>query len=178
MVFSLGVDIVVSLLHSTWGAVYPTNAHERRGKEVGLPAAVVEAIVAGRPAVLQDAREGVVYDVALALAGGRLIPQDLYDQAIKALGHEGITDLIVLLGYYTCVSLTMNFYAVPASGSGTPRHELSGGIRRPGAARSGCPGNWWLARQAGRSPASTCDFHGRWWPHCIMALTRGKRYGV
>jgi 4-carboxymuconolactone decarboxylase len=107
---------------SKWGSAYPTNSHERRGKEVGLPAAVVEAIVAGRPASLTDEREGVVYDVALALAGGRLIPQDLYDRAVKALGHDGVTDMIVLMGYYTCVSLTMNFYAVPASGGGTPRH--------------------------------------------------------
>jgi 4-carboxymuconolactone decarboxylase len=51
-----------------------------------------------------------------------LIPQDLYDRAVEALGHKGITDLIVLMGYYTCVSLTMNFYAVPVSGGGTPRH--------------------------------------------------------
>ena len=115
-------EITVLVICSTWGAAYPTNAHERRGKEVGLPAAVVEAIVAGRPPALTDEREGVVYDVALALAGGRLIPQDLYDRAVKALGHEGVTDMIVLIGYYTCVSLTMNFYAVPASGSGTPRH--------------------------------------------------------
>ena len=78
--------------------------------------------MAGRPAALTDEREGVVYDVARALANGRLIPQDLYDRAVKALGHDGVTDMIVLIGYYTCVSLTMNFYAVPASGGGTPRH--------------------------------------------------------
>jgi 4-carboxymuconolactone decarboxylase len=115
-------EIAVLVICSKGGAVYPTNAHERRGKEVGLPAAVVETIVAGRPAALTDERKGVVYDVALALASGRLIPQDLYDRAVKALGHDGVTDVIVLIGYYTCVSLTMNFYAVPASGSGTPRH--------------------------------------------------------
>ena len=74
------------------------------------------------PAALTDEREGVVYDVALALANGRLIPQDLHERAVKTLGHEGITDVIVLIGYYTCVSLTMNFYGVPASGGGTPRH--------------------------------------------------------
>ncbi len=115
-------EIAVLVICSQWSSVYPTNAHERRGKEVGLPAAVVDAIVAGRPAVLPDEREAVVYDVAQALAGGRLIPQDLYDRAVQALGHEGVTDMIVLIGYYTCVSLTMNFYAVPASGGGTPRH--------------------------------------------------------
>lgn len=115
-------EIAVLVICSTWGSVFPTNAHERIGKEVGLPAAVVEAIVAGRPAALTDERESAIYDVALALAGGRLIPQGLYDRAVKALGHEGVTDMIVLIGYYTCVSLTMNFYAVPASGGCTPRH--------------------------------------------------------
>ena len=34
-------------------------------------------------------------------------------------GHEGVTDVIVLMSYYICVALTMNFYAVPASGGGT-----------------------------------------------------------
>jgi hypothetical protein len=38
---------------------------------------VVDTIVAGRPAALTDEREGVVYDVALALANRRLLPQDL-----------------------------------------------------------------------------------------------------
>lgn len=115
-------EIAVLVICSKRGSAYPTNSHERRGKEVGLPAAVVEAIVAGRPATLTDKREAVVYDVALALANGCLIPQDLYDRAVEALRHEGVTDLIVLMGYYTCVSLTMNFYAVPVSGGGTPRY--------------------------------------------------------
>ena len=68
-----------------------------------------------------DAREQVVYEMALALAGGRLVSQSLYDRAVKTLGHESITDVIVLMGYYTAVSLTMNFYAVPAGSPGLPR---------------------------------------------------------
>jgi hypothetical protein len=43
----------------------------------------------------------VVYDVALAPANGRSIPRDLYDRALEALGDEGVTDLIVLMDYYT-----------------------------------------------------------------------------
>ena len=31
------------------------------------------------------------------------------------------TDIIVLMGYYTAVSLTMNFYAVPAGSPGLAR---------------------------------------------------------
>jgi 4-carboxymuconolactone decarboxylase len=115
-------EIAVLVICNRWGSVYPTNAHERRGKEVGLPADVVQAIVAGQSATLTDTRERAVYDVAQALAAARLMPQDLYDRTVEILGYEGVTDVIVLMGYYTCVSLTMNFYAVPASGSGTTRH--------------------------------------------------------
>jgi 4-carboxymuconolactone decarboxylase len=46
------------------------------------PAAAVEAIIAGLPTSFPDAREQVVYEAAMALAGGRLIPQGLYDRAV------------------------------------------------------------------------------------------------
>jgi len=37
------------------------------------------------------------------------------------LGHESISDIILLMGYHTAVSLTMNFYAVPAGSPGLAR---------------------------------------------------------
>ena len=39
-------EIAVVVITSKWHSAYPNNAHEKRGKEVGLPAATVEAIVA------------------------------------------------------------------------------------------------------------------------------------
>jgi 4-carboxymuconolactone decarboxylase len=114
-------EIAVLVITSRWHSAYPTAAHEKRGLEVGLPAATVEAIVAGLPASFTDAREQAVYEISMALAAGRLVPQGLYDRAVKALGHESITDVIVLMGYYTAVSLTMNFYAVPAGSPGLAR---------------------------------------------------------
>jgi len=114
-------EIAVIVITSAWRSAYPTAAHEKRGKEVGLPAATVEAMVAGQPVSFTDAREQAVYEMAIALSEKRLVSQGLYDRAVKALGHEGVTDIIVLMGYYTCVSLTMNFYAVPAGTPGLAR---------------------------------------------------------
>jgi 4-carboxymuconolactone decarboxylase len=114
-------EIAVLVITSRWQSAYPTAAHEKRGKEVGLPAAAVEAIIAGLPVSFGDAREQVVYEVAMALAGGRLVPQGLYDRAVTVLGHETVTDMVVLMGYYTAVALTMNFYAVPAGSPGLAR---------------------------------------------------------
>jgi 4-carboxymuconolactone decarboxylase len=114
-------EIAVLVMTGRWHSAYPTAAHEKRGREVGLPAAAVEALVAGQPTSFADPREQVVYEMATALAGGRLVPQELYDRAVGLLGHEGVTDVIVLMGYYTAVSLTMNFYAVPAGSPGLAR---------------------------------------------------------
>src|SRR6185295_7777025 len=114
-------EIAVLVITSRWHSAYPTAAHEKRGAEVGLPAAAVEALVAGRPTSFPDAREQAVYEVAMALAAGRLVPQGLYDRAVSVLGHESVTDMIVLMGYYTAVSLTMNFYAVAAGTPGLTR---------------------------------------------------------
>jgi 4-carboxymuconolactone decarboxylase len=114
-------EIAVLVITSKWRSAYPTAAHEKRGREVGLTAAQVEAIVGGLPISFTDPREEVVYEMALALAEGRHVPQGLYDRAVTALGHEGVTDVIVLMGYYTAVSLTMNFYAVPAGSAGLVR---------------------------------------------------------
>jgi 4-carboxymuconolactone decarboxylase len=114
-------EIAVVLITNKWHSAYPAAAHEKRGKEVGQPAAAVEAMMAGLPASFPDAREQAVYEVAMALANGRLVSQGLYDRAVKVLGHESITDIVVLMGYYTAVSLTMNFYAVPAGSPGLAR---------------------------------------------------------
>jgi 4-carboxymuconolactone decarboxylase len=114
-------EIAVIVITSAWHSAYPNAAHEKRGKEVGLPAASVEAIIGGLPASFSDPREQMVYEVSMALAHNRIVPNGLYDRAVSVLGHERITDMIVLMGYYTAVSLTMNFYAVPAGSPGMAR---------------------------------------------------------
>ena len=114
-------EIAVIVITHKWRSAYPGAAHEKRGKEVGLPAATVEAMVAGMPVSFPDEREQTVYEVALSLANDRLVSQGLYERAVKTLGHESITDIIVLMGYYTAVSFTMNFYAVPAGTPGLAR---------------------------------------------------------
>jgi 4-carboxymuconolactone decarboxylase len=114
-------EIAVCIINSKWHSAYPTGAHERRGKEVGLPAATVEALVAGLPAAFSDEREEVVYEMAMCLSQARWVAKGLYDRAVKALGHVGITDVICLMGYYTMVSMTLAFYDVPAGAAGMQR---------------------------------------------------------
>jgi 4-carboxymuconolactone decarboxylase len=114
-------EIAVIITNSKWHSAYPINAHERRGKEVGLPTDKVEAMLSGLPTSFADEREQVVYEMAICLSNSRWVPKGLYDRAVKALGHVGITDVITLMGYYTSVSMTLAFYDVPAGATGMAR---------------------------------------------------------
>jgi 4-carboxymuconolactone decarboxylase len=63
----------------------------------------------------------VVYDVTSALLAPRVVPTGLYRRAVSLLGDQGLTDLTVLIGYFTCVSLSLCAYDVPANATGLQR---------------------------------------------------------
>ena len=71
-------------------------------------------MLSGLPTSFEDEREQVIYEMATCLSNSRWVSKGLYDRAVKALGHEGITDAICLMGFYTSVSMTLAFYDVPA----------------------------------------------------------------
>ena len=59
--------------------------------------------------------------MAIVPRNARWVSQGLYDRAVEALGHVGITDVITLMGYYTSVAMTLAFYDVPAGATGMAR---------------------------------------------------------
>jgi 4-carboxymuconolactone decarboxylase len=114
-------EIAVCVVTSKWHTTYATNAHERAAKATGLPADKVELILSGLPTSFTDKREQVVYEMAICLTQARWVSQGLYDRAVEALGHVGISDVIVLMGNYTSTSMMLAFYDVPAGATGMAR---------------------------------------------------------
>jgi 4-carboxymuconolactone decarboxylase len=114
-------EIAVVITNAHFHSAYPTNAHERAGKAAGLPDDKVEAMLAGQATSFDDEREQVVYEMAVTLINSRWVSKGLYDRAVKALGHDGITDVTCLMGFYSSVSMTLAFYDVPAGAEGLAR---------------------------------------------------------
>lgn len=114
-------EIAVCTICSKFHSAYPTAAHERAAKAAGLPNDKVEAILSGLTTSFSDKREQVVYEMATCLANSRWVAKGLYDRAVEALGHVGITDVITLMGHYTSVAMTLAFYDVPAGATGMER---------------------------------------------------------
>ena len=102
-------EIAVCIINAKFHSGYPTGAHERAAKAAGLPAEKVEAILTGLTTSFT------------CLANSRWVSKGLYDRAVEALGHVGITDVITLMGFYSSVAMTLAFYDVPAGATGIER---------------------------------------------------------
>ena len=114
-------EIVVIIFCAKFNTAYATDAHERHAKRTGLPADKVEAILSGLTTSFDDQREQVIYEMSICLANARWASRGLYDRAVEALGHVGVTDVIALGGFYSTVAMTLAFYDVPAGATGMER---------------------------------------------------------
>ena len=116
------IEIATNLINGRWLAAYSNYEHEMIAeKEGGLPPEKVQALIAGLPTSFDDPRQQVVYELASALVAPRVVPTGLYQRAVSLLGDAGITDMTVLLGYFSCVSFTLMAYDVPSDAVGLQR---------------------------------------------------------
>jgi 4-carboxymuconolactone decarboxylase len=114
-------EIAVCVIAGKWHAPYSINAHAEIIEGLGLAAETAEALICDRPTSFPDQNEQMIYEIAITVASARWVPSTLYDRAVQTLGHNKITDVLVLMGFYTAISLTLKFYDVPAGEPGMQR---------------------------------------------------------
>jgi 4-carboxymuconolactone decarboxylase len=108
--------IAILLIAAHWRAIHVFTMHAREAREAGLPDAVIDAISAGDDwTYVRDhttARECAVYKVVGGLSSLGPVSDAVFDEAVAALGHPGLADLLAMCGYFTSVALAMNLYRV------------------------------------------------------------------
>jgi 4-carboxymuconolactone decarboxylase len=107
------VEIGILVIAQHWDADYVRQAHVKAGKAAGLTQDIIDAILVGGDPKLADPHEQAVYRFAKALVGGVKLSDADFAEIEKALGRHGIAEVLVLLGYYTSVSLGMKVHEVP-----------------------------------------------------------------
>jgi 4-carboxymuconolactone decarboxylase len=111
-------EIVTNCINGKWAtAGYSNKEHEEIAEKAGLAAEKVQALIAGLPTSFEDPRQQVIYEITQTLIASRRVPQGLYQRAFDLLGDAGLTDVTVLIGYFTSVSMTLAVYDVPAGAS-------------------------------------------------------------
>ena len=107
------VEICILVIAQHWQGDYVRQAHIREGKAAGLSQEAIDAILAGADPELGDPHERAVHRFAAALVAGTKLSDADFGEIEKALGREGIAEVLVLLGYYTSVALGMKVHEVP-----------------------------------------------------------------
>ena len=107
------VEIGILVIAQHWDANYVRQAHIKAGKAAGLTDETIDAILAGRDPKLTDPHERAVHRFAAALAAGAKLTDGEFAEIEKVLGRPGVAEVLVLLGYYTSVSLAMKVHDVP-----------------------------------------------------------------
>jgi 4-carboxymuconolactone decarboxylase len=108
-------EIVTNCINGKWPtAGYSNEEHEEIAEKAGLPPEKVQALIAGLPTSFEDLRQQVIYEITQTLIAARRVPQGLYQRAVDLLGDAGLTEVTVLIGYFTSVSMTLAVYDVPS----------------------------------------------------------------
>jgi 4-carboxymuconolactone decarboxylase len=102
--------ILVTARH--WTSQYEWYVHAEHARRAGLDPAAIEAIAARREPHLPLEDERLVYAFARQLHERRGIADDLYRASVACLGEQAVVELVMLLGYYTLVSMTLNTFEI------------------------------------------------------------------
>ncbi|MFL5995717.1 MAG: hypothetical protein ACJ736_15660 [Streptomyces sp.] len=84
----------------------------------GLDATKAQALIAGLPTAFGDPRQQLVYELSSTLVAALIVPQGMFRRAQQLLGDAGITDVTVLMGWFTSVALTLRAFDVPSNAVG------------------------------------------------------------
>ncbi len=96
-----------------WGASYEWTAHEPHARSAGLDDAAIDAVRHRRRPEAAGAGALAVYDVCTELHTRHGLSDETFASAVAELGHDGVIELVALVGYYTMVAMTLNAFCVP-----------------------------------------------------------------
>jgi 4-carboxymuconolactone decarboxylase len=108
------LEIAVVVVTRRLSSAFPLDAHLRAAARAGHPPAVIDALREGRVPEFATERERVVYEIARTSDDSEPASDELFDRAVRAIGRNGLADLLALIGYYTAVSVAMKLHRVPA----------------------------------------------------------------
>ena len=113
-------ELAILVVARTWGSEFEWLVHKPIALSAGVPSDAVEAIRSGQTPLLEDPAQSAVYAFCAALLREHHVDDAIYAGAVRALGEEGVVDLVGILGYYSLISMTINAFRVPPPDGAEP----------------------------------------------------------
>ena len=119
-------EIAILVVAAHFRARYEWWAHSRIARGDGLPQPVIDAIAAGTEPALDEDAQRVVYTYASEMMASGRVSDRTHQLTDAVLGEAVLVELVVLLGYYSTISLLLNGFEVALPpGQSTPFDDVS-----------------------------------------------------
>lgn len=122
-------EIIILVNARHWEAEFEWAMHERHALAAGLAPDQIAAIKRGEDPAFDDVGERLSYRLAHALHERKRLDDRLYEECLTHFEHNGISDRIGLIGLYTMIAFTLNFYQVAPPSPETDRNSFVQGAK-------------------------------------------------
>ena len=106
-------ELAILTVAAEWQAHYEWWAHERIARDVGVGEALIAGVKAGALPASADPQEQMIHAFAREVIEHHHVSDDRYAAAVATFGETAVVELVLLLGYYTLIAMTLNVFAVP-----------------------------------------------------------------
>jgi len=105
-------ELAILTVAAEWQAQYEWWAHERIARAEGLNDAIIVGVKSGMLPESADPEERMIYGVVRELIDQHHIADERYAAAVALFGEAAVVELVLLVGYYTLIAMTLNAFAV------------------------------------------------------------------
>lgn len=105
-------ELAILVTARFWDAEIEWSIHEPAGREAGIPRAAIEELKRHRTPEFEEPDEESVYNYTLELLRDHFVPDEVFKAASDHLGPRGVTELTILIGYYSLVALSLNAFQI------------------------------------------------------------------
>ena len=90
--------------------------HEPHSVKLGIAPEIVDAIRERRTPRFARGDERLVYEITLELNSTRTLSEATYNRGMQMFGEQKMVELVVAVGFYAMVAMTLNTFEVPVPG--------------------------------------------------------------
>jgi 4-carboxymuconolactone decarboxylase len=104
-------EMVTLTVATHWGAAFEFWAHAKAAKAAGLSDEIIEALRKGDKPPLADP-DLLVYSVVGDLLQAKGVEDAAYEKLNALLGESALVELVMVVGYYSMVCISMRAFAI------------------------------------------------------------------
>lgn len=107
-------ELAILVTARAWRSAFEWDTHEPHARRAGISDDVLAAVRADAEGTIADTRLRAVATFARALATSARVPDEAYATIATALGTEATVELVLLVGYYTMLAMTLGGHGLEA----------------------------------------------------------------